>query len=184
MNIEHMIGGSAGASRDTHNGIAYRTAWKKAGALTSALSGHVVDPFARSCDWGTITNDINSKYATTFNLEALEFLEKLHEDGVKARIVLMDPPFSDNQSEKYAKEVEGEVPNFYACDSGHASKVFKAASNLLVPGGILVKLGYNTSRPHPSLELVHLYVFNLGGMRNDVLISLWRNPNQTLELED
>lgn len=183
MNFERMEVGSAGACRDTHLGVAYRTAWKKAGQFTSHLEGEVVDPFARSCDWGTITNDINPKYRTDFHLESLEFLERIQKKGIKARIVLMDPPFSDNQSEKYAKEVDGEVPNFYACDSSHASKVFRVASELLISGGIMVKLGYNTSKPHPSLELVHLYVCNIGGMRNDVLISLWRNPNQTLPLE-
>lgn len=181
MKIERLIVGSRGASRDTHKGGAYQTAWKKAGALTSHLNGHVCDPFARDCPWGDFTNDINEKFNTTFNMEALAFLKMCKKKIPEGfRIVLMDPPFSDNQSEKYAKECVGDVPNFYAADSSHASKVFKAASDLLMPGGILVKLGYNTTKPAHHLELVHLYVCNLGGMRHDTLISLWKNPNQIL----
>lgn len=181
MNIERIQCGS-NESMDTHHGKSYQTAFKKAGILTSHLEGRVLDPFARSCKWGDITNDINPRFNTDFHLEALEFLTMMRDQQEKFRIVLMDPPFSEIQSEKYAKEVEGEVPNFYACDASHASKVFRTASECLIPGGIMVKLGYNTSKPAPHLELAHLFVCNVGGFRHDILISLWRNPNTKLDV--
>ena len=57
----------------------------------------VVDPFARGSSIGTITNDLNPEYKTTFNMEARDFLQHLVETSVKADVVLFDPPYSPRQ---------------------------------------------------------------------------------------
>lgn len=35
----------------------------------------IVDPFANGCHIGTITNDLNPKFDTTYHLDALDFFE-------------------------------------------------------------------------------------------------------------
>ena len=59
----------------------------------------IVDPFANSSNYGTITNDLNPVFETTYHLDALEFLRKL--DNNIADVVIYDPPYSVSQ----AKEV-------------------------------------------------------------------------------
>ncbi len=36
--------------------------------------GTIVDPFANSCEYGTITNDLNPEFHTDYHLDALKFL--------------------------------------------------------------------------------------------------------------
>ena len=37
----------------------------------------IVDPFANECKYGTITNDLNPEFDTTYHLDALDFLNLL-----------------------------------------------------------------------------------------------------------
>lgn len=166
---------------DTHNGKYYAHGFKRCGIITSHLEGLVLDPFARYCPWGDITNDINTDCPTTHHMDALEFLNLMLEThGANSfRIVLMDPPFSENQSRRYEAEVDGEVSNIYT-NPTLASKIFKAASKLVMPGGVLLKLGYNTTRPDEHMELVEGWTVNFGGQRQDVLMTIWKNPNSNL----
>lgn len=50
----------------------------------------IIDPFANQCKYGTITNDLNPEYDTTYHLDALEFLKSQGDNS--ADIVLYDPP--------------------------------------------------------------------------------------------
>src|ERR1039458_6585876 len=56
-----------------------------------------VDPFARNKRWATHTNDLNPETEAEHHMEAGEFLHKLVADGVKADLVLFDPPYSPRQ---------------------------------------------------------------------------------------
>lgn len=61
----------------------------------------IVDPFANSNKFGTITNDLDPQYDTDYHMDATDFLSML--DDV-ADMVLWDPPFSPRQvSECYKK---------------------------------------------------------------------------------
>ena len=52
----------------------------------------IVDPFANSNRFGTITNDLDPQYATDYHMDATNFLSML-DDNI-ADMVLWDPPFS------------------------------------------------------------------------------------------
>ena len=52
----------------------------------------IVDPFANSSKYGTITNDLNPEYDTNYHLDALDFLKLLNDESVDC--VLYDPPYS------------------------------------------------------------------------------------------
>jgi hypothetical protein len=51
-----------------------------------------VDPFARNKRWATYTNDLNPETQADSHLEALDFIHSLIEKGVKADLVIFDPP--------------------------------------------------------------------------------------------
>ena len=55
----------------------------------------IIDPFANSCKYGTITNDMNPEFDTDYHLDALEFLKLLPTSS--ADVVLYDPPYSLRQ---------------------------------------------------------------------------------------
>jgi hypothetical protein len=103
----------------------------------------IIDPFANSSKIGTITNDLNPKYKTTFNLDAIEFLKQLETDS--ADIVLYDPPYSFYQAallyKHYGKEkLKHSVNNmkYWALCKHEIARVLK-------PTGICISFGWNSN---------------------------------------
>lgn len=64
--------------------------------------GIIVDPFANGSKYGTITNDLNTKYDTDYHMDALDFLKML--DSESADIVLYDPPYCYDASSEILTE--------------------------------------------------------------------------------
>ncbi len=137
----------------------------------------IIDPFARKCSWGTKRNDINPEFLydyTTHCMDAREFMLNIDRDS--AHIVLMDPPFSDRQSnEEYG------TSNLYT-NPRYISDLGKQSFRILKPNGFLIKCGYNTNRPAAGFELVRVAICNMGASRNDILISLWQKVQTTLKV--
>jgi hypothetical protein len=57
----------------------------------------------------------------------------------------------------------------------------KEIERVLKPGGILLKLGYNSSKPSKNFDLLEIIVVNFGGTRNDVIVSIWKKNTTTLD---
>lgn len=55
----------------------------------------IIDPFANESKYGTITNDLNTKFDTDYHLDALDFLRKMKSSS--ADMVLFDPPFQSRR---------------------------------------------------------------------------------------
>ena len=134
------------------------------------------DPFARNCQWAQPwTNDINIDTKAKWHLDAEEFLREISDE--RFAIMLLDPPFSDRMSkDKYQSS-----GNLYASDSAKMLRIQKLAGNLVVPGGFIIKAGYNTNKPHNCFDLVEVRIVAMGNCRNDVLFSVWQKNNYTLE---
>ncbi len=63
----------------------------------------IVDPFARNCSIGTITNDIDPETDALYHMDALDFLTRVVKTD-SADLVLFDPPYSPRQvSEVYRR---------------------------------------------------------------------------------
>ena len=56
-----------------------------------------VDPFARDKRWATYTNDLNPDTNAEYHMDALDFLNMLCQKGIKADLVIFDPPYSFEQ---------------------------------------------------------------------------------------
>lgn len=137
----------------------------------------VIDPFARMCLWGTKRNDINPTFLheyTTHCMDALEFM--CNEPPAQAHIVLLDPPFSNRQSEE-----EYGTSNLYA-NPGYMSDIGLQSFRILKPGGYVIKCGYNTNPPYKGFTLVHVKVCQMGASKNDILMSIWQKTQQTLNV--
>lgn len=71
--------------------------------VKSYLTGVSVDPFARNKRWATYTNDLNPNTEAEYHMDAVAFLEMLAGQGLKADVLLLDPPYSPRQvTECYA----------------------------------------------------------------------------------
>ena len=136
-----------------------------------------IDPFARNCEWAyPHTNDINPETSAVHHVDALEFLNTYERNSFS--IGLLDPPFSD----RMAKDKYGSS-NLYASDCQKMRQIEHALGNLIKHHGVIIKLGYNTSKPHPGFVLEDFEVWNLGGCRNDILCSIWRKVDMDIEEE-
>lgn len=134
----------------------------------------IIDPFARNCTWGTITNDIDPNTSAEYHLDALDFLKRMESGSADA--VIFDPPFSIRQADEKYKAGR----NVYTIP-GYVKKCMKEIVRILKPGGILMKCGWNSTRHNLQLEPVALYVVNTGGNHNDISISIWRIGNERLQ---
>lgn len=170
--------GCTGDGIDTHETTYFQTIMRDtAQFMQSQLAIEpliIVDPFARNCPLGgEYTNDIDDNTTAYNHEDAIEWLSGLQSN--LADLVIFDPPFSQRQAvEKY-----GAITNVYSTP-GYVADAMLAIERVLKTGGYLLKFGYNTTRHKAGFELVKTWVVNMGGNRNDVLVTLWINEQKTL----
>lgn len=175
MKFEYHKGGS-NDNRDTHLSKYYIDSFNYCLKLLKEknIEGVIIDPFARLCKWGDITNDINPAYKTDYNLDCVDFLNRMRSNISK--LVLFDPPFSSRQCEEKYQNAD---VNLYTTDK--ISKCQKHIERILVPGGLVLKLGYNSNFTNrKNFDLICIKLVSFGGNRNDVIVSIWRKNTHTL----
>lgn len=133
----------------------------------------IVDPFANNCKFGTITNDLNVKYETTYHLDALDFL-KLLENEI-ADVVLYDPPYSPRQVKECYEGVGITVTAEHTKASWRAKHLDEIA-RILKPEGICLCFGWNTNGvgKKRGFEMIEVLVVAHGGSKNDTLCTVER----------
>jgi hypothetical protein len=75
-------------------------------AISANPHATIVDPFARNATLANFTNDISRDTDAAFHMDAADFLEFLYQQGVRADVVIFDPPFSASQNAKAYKVKE------------------------------------------------------------------------------
>lgn len=102
-----------------------------------------VDPFARNTKLATYRNDLNPETEAEYHLHALDFLNELIAKGVKADLVIFDPPYSPHQTKEC---YEGFGINMkYEDDGRHGwCKIRAAIAEILQPNGVCLSFGWNT----------------------------------------
>lgn len=162
---------------DTHQNPRYALLWARYARKATQTLDYTylaLDPFARACPWAAPqTNDMDPETPAESHLDAIEWVETLTPSATA--IGLVDPPFSDRQAnEKYG------TPNLY-CRPGYMSRLQEGVAAAICSGGYIIKCAYNTNSPSPLFELVEVQICHYGGNRNDVLISVWRKSQLTLD---
>lgn len=173
MNISRIQAGST-YSKDTHTWpIFEKLFYKYQNKIKSAgIDGISYDLFARNCQFCDVTNDINPNTKAQINLDAEIFIKNTKTNI--SNLIIFDPPFSDRQAkDKYS------TSNLYASDSKKISNITNEFQRVLVPGGYVIKCGYN-STPIKNLKMIEMVIINFGGSRNDVIISIHQKQNKIL----
>lgn len=131
--------------------------------------GVIIDPFANTSKYGTITNDLNPEYDTTYHMDALDFLKIMKSDS--ADYVLFDPPFSPRQAaECYhsvgKEKLTGSVTNmrYWALCKDNVARILK-------PGGKCISFGWNTNGigKKRGFRMEEILLCAHGGSKNDTI---------------
>ena len=131
-----------------------------------------IDPFARNKSWATYTNDLNAMTDAEYHLEAREFLDMLINQGVKADLVICDPPYSQVQVSRTYKGVGREYKPFG--DDNNAvlyRQVRDKLSRLLTSGGIALSFGWNSVGfgKRRGFEIIEILLVCHGSAHNDTI---------------
>lgn len=131
----------------------------------------IVDPFANGSKIGTITNDLNPKFDTTYHLDALDFLKILEDES--ADVVLYDPPYSLRQVKECYEGVGVTVTAEHTKSSWRAKHLDEIA-RVLKPGGICLCFGWNTNGvgKKRGFEMIEVLIVPHGGSKNDTLCTV------------
>jgi len=129
-----------------------------------------VDPFARNSRLATYRNDLNPDTAAEYHMDALEFLSKLATDGVKADVIIFDPPYSSRQVAECYAQIGRKTTQ--EDTQGKSWKDWKAA---VVPvcaeGAIVLSFGWNTNGmgKKNGFEIIEIMTVAHGGVHNDTI---------------
>lgn len=131
----------------------------------------VVDPFARDSKWGTITNDLSPDASSKFHMDAEDFCRKMFGDGVRADVVLFDPPYSPRQISELYHSIGKEVGMKGTQNAALYKRVRDAAHELLKPSGVVLSFGWNSNGMGKGrgYEIEEILMVAHGGGHNDTI---------------
>jgi hypothetical protein len=135
------------------------------------LAGVSVDPFARNNNWATYTNDLNPQTSAQYHMDAVDFINMLASRGVKADVILFDPPYSSRQ----VKEVYAGIGRKFCKEDNQNSirwtKERGALLKLCKPGTIVLSFGWNSTGigNKRGFEKVEILIVNHGSAHNDTI---------------
>lgn len=105
-----------------------------------------IDPFARNKRWATYTNDLNPDTAAECHKLARVFLRYLRTKGVKADLIIFDPPYSNRQIQECYQSIGLNQPSFDEfSDMVHWSKEKDLCYDLLSAGGVFLQFGWHSN---------------------------------------
>ena len=137
------------------------------------VRGIIIDPFANKNRIATITNDLDPRYQTDYNMDALKFLKIFNNNSID--MVLYDPPYSPKQvSECYTNL--GMTVNMQTTQSSYWSNQKKEISRIVKPGGKVITFGWNSGgigRKY-GFEIEEILLVAHGGWYNDTICTLER----------
>lgn len=123
-----------------------------------------LDPFANNSQYG-ITNDLNPKFSTHFNLDFIDYLKLFN----KCYGMFIDPPYSPTQIKLCYDDIG--LPGS-RIEGGFYSRTWKEA--LRIKPAIILQFGWNTNGQKKYYDMVELLIVNHGSMHNDTLVSVWK----------
>jgi hypothetical protein len=129
-----------------------------------------VDPFARNKQWATFTNDLNPTTSAQYHLDALEFLNNLHNQSILADLVIFDPPYSPRQISECYQQI-GRIVTMQDTQGKSWTDWKAAISKIVSINGIVLSFGWNSvgmGKKH-GFEIIEILLVCHGGMHNDTI---------------
>lgn len=136
-----------------------------------AVSKVSIDPFARNKRWASHTNDLNPHTQAEYHMDAENFLLMLASQGLKADLVIFDPPYSPRQISECYKSVGLEV----GMKDTQSAVLYQRVRNAILPilndEAIVLSFGWNSvgmGKKH-GFEIIEIMLCAHGGAHNDTI---------------
>jgi hypothetical protein len=138
--------------------------------------GLIVDPFARNSRITEYSNDINPATSATYHMDAVEFLDKMIEDGMRFDVALLDPPYSSRQVQQCYQSIGRLVTQYDTQFSPMYCLARDRINKLLVDGGITISCGWNSigMGTNRGYEIIEILLASHGGWHNDTICTVER----------
>lgn len=133
------------------------------------LNGVTVDPFARNKRWAIHTNDIDPGTLAEHHVDAKAFLMMLHQLGIVADCIILDPPYSPRQISECYTAAGLKVEMKDTQNAALYARVRRAAMTLCKPGTIVLSFGWNSTGMGKGFKQVELLLVAHGGAHNDTI---------------
>lgn len=130
-----------------------------------------VDPFCGNKTWATYSNDLNPLAPCVYHGDAEEFLRGLACDGVKADLVIFDPPYSPRQISECYKSVGREVGMEGTQNARLYKRVRDAVLMVCAEDATVLSFGWNSIGMGKSNGFVQVEIMLCchGGAHNDTI---------------
>ena len=130
-----------------------------------------VDPFARDNCWATHTNDLNPGTAASHHMDALDFLTAMRIEGIKADLVIFDPPYSPRQIKECYDGIGLKMGGDEAWRTHGWTKEREAIDDILEVGGVVISCGWNSSGmgKRRSYQIIEILMVCHGAGHNDTI---------------
>ena len=140
----------------------------------------VVDPFAKDCKLGTITNDLNPECDTDYHMRAEDFLDKLIDEGIEADVVIYAPPYSPRQISECYKAV-GIKTTQQDTQSSFYTKIKQRIRKIVKVDGYVLSFGWNSMGVgKEGFRYEEIMLVTHGGAHNDTICVAQRRIPQLL----
>jgi len=130
-----------------------------------------IDPFANKNKIALITNDIDNKFNTNYNLDALIFLKQFDNESID--FILFDPPYSPRQVSECYKKM-GLTVNMQTTQSSFWGNLKKEIARITKPGGYVISFGWNSNGIGKlnRFEIIEILNVAHGGAHNDTICTV------------
>ena len=131
-----------------------------------------IDPFARNKRWATYTNDLNPETLAEYHMDAVDFLIMLADKGIKADLVLLDPPYSQYAVARCYKDIGREYKAFGEDNNCVLYKRVKdACMSILTDDATILTFAWNSTGmgKKRGFAIEDILLVCHGGARNDTI---------------
>lgn len=137
-----------------------------------------VDPFARSSDLATHTNDLNPATSAQHHMDAADFMLMLNARGVVCDVGLFDPPYSPRQVSELYQGIGKSVTTKDTQTAALYRKCRDAMDLLIAPGGVVLSFGWSTNGMglKRGYKIEEVLLVAHGGAHNDTICIAERKP--------
>lgn len=138
-----------------------------------------VDPFARSSNLATITNDLDPNTTAQHHLTCEEFAAFLRSTEIVPDLILFDPPYSYRQAVEVYAGVGKEWTNRDQQQVGRWSTTKDILASILAPGGHVISFGWSTTGfgKKRGMRATEYAIINHGSAHNDTLVTVERKSS-------
>lgn len=130
------------------------------------------DPFSRNKKWATYTNDLDPNTCADSHVDAELFFTQIGiSHGIKADLVLFDPPYSPRQISECYKSIGMEVGMKETQSSLLYKRVRDAMMCAITENAIVLSFGWNTvgMGKKRGFEIIEIMLVCHGGAHNDTI---------------